>query len=150
MQYIWQLPAWQQGTAPAFRWREEALRPQLERVRLQQGRLLGQSESLSTENQAAHLDALVQTALRTSEIEGEKLDAASVRSSVVRHLGLEQAVFVGTPKTEALVKLLIDASSNIHQARTANPVYACFKRPVAQRCAYASHLWSPRRSHCAF
>ncbi|MEX1664493.1 Fic family protein [Zhongshania arctica] len=120
MQYIWQLPAWQQGTAPAFRWREETLRPQLERVRLQQGRLLGQSESLSTENQAAHLDALVQTALRTSEIEGEKLDAASVRSSVVRHLGLEQAAFVGTPKTEALVKLLIDASSNIHQALSQN------------------------------
>ena len=127
MQYIWQLSTWQQGTAPAFRWREEALRPQLERVRLQQGRLLGQSESLSTESQAAHLDALVQTALRTSEIEGEKLDAASVRSSVVRHLGLEQAAFVGkatnfvgTPKTEALVKLLIDATSNIHQALSQN------------------------------
>ena len=120
MQYIWQLPTWDQGAAPAFRWQEEVLRPQLERVRLQQGRLLGQSESLSTENHAAHLDALVQTALRTSEIEGEKLDAASVLSSVVRHLGLEQAAFVGTPKTEALVKLLIDATSNIHQALSQN------------------------------
>jgi hypothetical protein len=33
------------------------------------------------------LDALVQTALRTSEIEGETLNAGSVRSSVVRKLG---------------------------------------------------------------
>lgn len=119
---IWQLPAWQQGEAPAFRWQENVLRPQLERVRLQQSRLLGQSESLTVENQAAHLDALVQTALRTSEIEGETLDASSVRSSVVRHLGLEQAGFVdkrasftGTPQTEALVKVLIDATSEIRQ-----------------------------------
>jgi len=115
MTCIWQLSAWKQGVAPLFRWQEEVLHPQLERVRLQQGRLLGQSESLTVESQAAQLDALVQTALRTSEIEGEKLDASSVRSSVVRHLGLEQAGFVdkragfaGTPQTEALVQLLID------------------------------------------
>ncbi|MDN3638763.1 Fic family protein [Simiduia curdlanivorans] len=127
MRYIWQLTAWQQGVAPTFHWQEETLRPQLQRVRLQQGRLLGQSESLTNENQAAHLDALVQTALRTSEIEGEKLDAASVRSSVVRHLGLDQAGFVGkannftgTPQTEALVQLLIDATSNITQPLSQN------------------------------
>ena len=119
-QYIWQLPAWQKGAAPLFHWQQGSIRPQLERVRLQQGRLLGQSESLTVESQAAHLDALVQTALRTSEIEGEKLDAASVRSSVVRHLGLEHAGFIdksrgftGTPQTEALVQLLIDATSDL-------------------------------------
>ena len=125
--YIWELQAWQQGPAPSFHWHEEALRPQLERVRMQQGRLLGQSESLTVENQAAHLDALVQTALRTSEIEGEKLDAASVRSSVVRHLGLEQAGFVdkragftGNPQTEALVQLLIDATSDVQRPLSRN------------------------------
>jgi Fic family protein len=143
MQYIWQLPAWQQGAVPAFHWQEEALRPHLQRVRLQQERLLGQSESLTTENQAAHLDALVQTALRTSEIEGEKLDAASVRSSVVRHLGLEQAGFVGkantftgTPQTEALVQLLIDATSNIDQTLNQNTLCqwqaALFPEPQLQ------------------
>ena len=69
----------------------------------------------------------MQTALRTSEIEGEKLDAASVRSSVVRHLGLEQAGFVdkhvgftGTLQTEALVQLLIDATSNVQQPVSQN------------------------------
>lgn len=96
MTYIWQVPTWQKGAAPAFHWQEEALRQQLADVRLRQGRLLGQSESLTVENQAAHLDALVQTALRTSEIEGEKLDAASVRSSVVRQLGLEQSLALNT------------------------------------------------------
>lgn len=85
MSRIWQLSAWQQRLAPSFSWQQEALLPKLEQVRTQQGRLPGQSETLAVENQAAQLDALVQTALRTSEIEGERLDAASVRSSVVRH-----------------------------------------------------------------
>ena len=123
MRYIWQNALWQQQGAPAFRWDDVSLTPLLQRVRLQQGQLLEQSDTSSTENQAAQLDALIQTALRTSEIEGETLNAASVRSSVVRHLGLEQAGiaadkernFSGTPQTEALVKLLIDATTNISQ-----------------------------------
>ncbi|BCD99353.1 Fic family protein [Marinagarivorans cellulosilyticus] len=123
MQYIWQNSRWQQHDAPAFEWDGSALTPSLERVRLKQGQLLEQSGRLSAENKAAQLDALIQTALRTSEIEGETLNAASVRSSVVRHLGLEQAgiaaskepMFSGTPQTEALVKLLIEATTNISQ-----------------------------------
>jgi len=148
---IWQLPVWQQGEAPAFRWQENVLRPQLERVRLQQSRLLGQSESLTVENQAAHLDALVQTALRTSEIEGETLDASSVRSSVVRHLGLEQAGFVdkrasftGTPQTEALVKVLIDATSEIRQLLSLDTLFqwqgALFPDMSKSRILHASLL----------
>ena len=123
MTYIWQQEAWLQGSTPEFYWQEDALTPLLQQIRVQQSRLIGQSESLSTENQAAQLDALLQTALRTSEIEGETLNAASVRSSVARHLGLEKAgisagkntAFTGTPQTEALVKLLIDATTNIGQ-----------------------------------
>lgn len=120
--YIWQHPNWHQGATPPFSWQERNLRQQLENIRLQQGRLLGRAESLSGETQApAELDALVQTALRTSEIEGEVLNVASVRSSVVRHLGLEQAGFAdkqfnGTPQTESLVKLLIEATSQPRQA----------------------------------
>ena len=59
MQYIWQLPAWHEGAAPSFEWDEEPLHSQLERVRLQQRLLLGQSQSLTVENQATHLDTLV-------------------------------------------------------------------------------------------
>lgn len=114
--YIWQHPQWHQGIAPPFTWERDRLRPALEQARLEQGRLLGRAESLPEGTQApAQLDALVQTALRTSEIEGEILNLASVRSSVVRHLGLEHAGFVnskasGTPQTECLVELLIEAT----------------------------------------
>lgn len=69
--YIWQLKGWRIGGMPAFCWDEDQLASLLRRLRIQQGRLLGQSEAVVVEQRAAHLDALVQNALRTSEIEGE-------------------------------------------------------------------------------
>ncbi len=110
--------------APAFAWDAAILQPQLDNIRLLQGRLLGQSDLVAEEaDQQAQLDALVQSALRTSEIEGETLNAGSVRSSVARKLGLERAGFVeglndvpGTPKTEALVDLLLEATADTENA----------------------------------
>lgn len=65
----------------------------------------------------------MQTALCTSEIEGETLNAGSVRSSLVRELGLQRAVFVeglkdalGIPQTEALVGLLLEATADAGHA----------------------------------
>ena len=125
--YLWQQPDWKasQGerTAPAFSWDAAALRPRLDAIRLLQGRLLGQSDLVVDEtDQQAQLDALVQTALRTSEIEGETLNVGSVRSSVVLRLGLHKAGFVqglkdapGTPQTEALVGLLLEATADTEQ-----------------------------------
>lgn len=100
------------------------MQPQLDAIRLLQGRLLGQSDLVVDEaHQQAQLDALVQSALRTSEIEGETLNVGSVRSSVVRKLGLERAGFVeglkdapATPQTEALVGLLLEATADTEHA----------------------------------
>jgi len=62
-----------------------------------------------------HIDSLVQTAIRSSEIEGEVLDARSVRSSVVNKLGLDQAGIVdqGTVQTDALADLLVSATTEL-------------------------------------
>lgn len=126
--YIWQQPGWQGEEAdkatPAFAWDSALLQPQLDTIHLLQGRLLGQSDLVVDEaEKQAQLDALVQSALRTSEIEGEALNAGSVRSSVVRKLGLERAGFVqglkdapSTPQTEALVGLLLQATRDTQQA----------------------------------
>lgn len=127
--YIWQQAQWHQaspqlGAAPAFSWQADRLKPSLDRVRLLQGRLLGVSESVTQEQREAQLDTLVQNVLRTSEIEGEVLNAQSVRSSVIRQLGLDQAGFVPsrqhreTPQTSALVELLIEATSQYSQPLT--------------------------------
>ncbi|MFV9614865.1 MAG: Fic family protein [Gammaproteobacteria bacterium] len=113
--YTWELKEW-----PNFTWDEEALKPRLEAVRLQQGRLLGQSDALYKElDMEAHMDALIQNAIQTSEIEGETLNADSVRSSVIHHLGLTRAGLShtdsskGTLQTDALVGMLIDATQNL-------------------------------------
>src|SRR5690554_48017 len=106
--YIWQQPHW-----PDFDWDEAALRPRLDAVRLLQGRLLGQTESAPRHTDLdVEMDALIQNAIRTSEIEGEYLDVGSVRSSVARQLGLERAGVTGrtTPQSEALIQLLLEAT----------------------------------------
>ena len=58
------------------------------------------------------MDALIQNAIRTSEIEGERLDVGSVRSSVARHLGLEKVEISSrtTPEPEALIEILLQAT----------------------------------------
>lgn len=128
--YIWQLNDWQQGSSPAFHWQEEHLRPLLQRVNQLQMHLLATHHGQETEHleaspnttqlNTARLDTLVQNALRTSEIEGEILNAESVRSSVVNKLGLENAGLPvgrkdGTAQTDALAKLLIDATTQAEQ-----------------------------------
>ncbi|ERP89498.1 hypothetical protein Q670_03675 [Alcanivorax sp. P2S70] len=106
--YIWEQPDW-----PHFRWDASKLKPWLDNIRLLQGRLLGRAEA--TPEQAdleVEMDALIQNAIRTSEIEGEHLDVGSVRSSVARQLGLEQAGVVNraTPVSDSLVALLLEAT----------------------------------------
>lgn len=110
--YIWQQENW-----PSFTWKIETLQPLLESLRLQQGRLLGQSEVLTEElDRQAQMDALIQNAIRTSEIEGEKLNASSVRSSVARQLGIPQAgLRNSTPQTDALVAMLLEATHELEK-----------------------------------
>ncbi len=105
--YIWERDDW-----PRFDWDEGALRPRLDAVRVLQGRLLGRTEAVAgPEDLDVEMDALMQNAIRTSEIEGEHLDAASVRSSVARQLGLERAGLTdrSTARSDALVSLLLEA-----------------------------------------
>lgn len=106
--YIWEQENW-----PDFHWEEATLRPKLDSVRLLQGRLLGRTEAAPEQaDLEVEMDALIQNAIRTSEIEGEHLDVGSVRSSVARQLGLERAGVSGrpTPESDSLVELLFEAT----------------------------------------
>ena len=91
----------------------EALLP----VRHRQGLLLGRMSSLSpTAQQDASLAALTDDAVRTSAIEGETLEPASVRSSIARNLHLDRAGLeapsrsADRAKADAIVTLLLDAT----------------------------------------
>src|SRR5262245_48351582 len=80
--YIHELEEW-----PDFRWDERRLLEPLARVRHRQGRLIGHMQGLGfTLRSEATLQALTQDVLKSSQIEGEKLDSRQVRSSLARRL----------------------------------------------------------------
>src|SRR5580700_10000449 len=75
---------------PHFRWEAAALAPLLVETRHLQGRLLGRMEALGFPlREEATLQTLTQDVLKTSEIEGEKLDTGQVRSSIARRMGID-------------------------------------------------------------
>jgi len=107
--YIWQNKSW-----PTFRYSAEVLLSKLGSCRKLQGELLAQmatlDDKLALEAEAVFLEAEV---LRTSEIEGVKLHPQSVRSSVARKLGLEEAGYHPRNRYEdGMVEVLVDATMN--------------------------------------
>ena len=68
--YIYQQRGW-----PKFRWDEQRLLQPLAKVRHKQGRLVGHMQGLGFSLQKeAELQTLTQDVLKSSEIEGERLD----------------------------------------------------------------------------
>lgn len=107
--YIWQDDAW-----PGFTWDAARLLAPLGEARHKQGRLLGQMKRLGFDLQReAELRATVEDVVKTSEIEGETLDLASVRSSVARRLGLPDAGTAAPDRqVEGVVEMMLDAMHN--------------------------------------
>jgi len=107
-QYIWQSRKW-----PKFTWDNSRLLNQLGECRRKQGMLLAKISSLGLPyEQQAHTDILFEEAMTTSAIEGEKLNPASVRSSIARKLGLPSAGLPIDRYTDGLIDILLDASKN--------------------------------------
>ena len=74
---------------PGFRWDHARISALLVDVRHRQGRLIGRMEGLGFQLRAeAVLHSLTEEVLKSSEIEGEKLDRDQVRSSIARRLGI--------------------------------------------------------------
>ncbi len=108
--YIWQFPTW-----PEFRWDSTVLLKLLGDCRFQQGSLLAQIRELGFEvQQQARAEVLIEEALKTSEIEGVRLDMRAVRSSVARRLGLPSAGMpeVNNSLADGVVEILLDATQN--------------------------------------
>ncbi len=105
--YIWQQPRW-----PDFTWDDERIATPLAKVRHDQGRLLGRMESLGFELQnEAVLQTLTEDVLKSSEIEGERLDPGQVRSSIARRLGMDIAGLVPADRNvEGVVEMMLDAT----------------------------------------
>ena len=84
MMWNWQKPDWLNWS-----WNSSALEAHESTYLLEAGRLSGIWQHLDSDDRAlATVDLLTQEALRTSKIEGEVLDRASVQSSVRRAFGM--------------------------------------------------------------
>lgn len=80
---------WQNSDWPNWSWNSDALASSEGIYLLEAGRLAGTWKHLETaDRDLATVDLLTQEALRTSKIEGEVLDRASVQSSVRRAFGM--------------------------------------------------------------
>jgi len=99
---------------PEFTWDEAGLSGLLAEVRHEQGLLLGQMGSLGFEaREEASLRILTQDAINTAEIEGETYNPRSVRSSIARKLGIEDAGATASDRqVDGLVEVLVDATRN--------------------------------------
>ncbi len=115
MTYIWQSPNW-----PAFEWQSDEFTTSLANVRLDQGRLIGRVESLGFRTrEATFLQALTDDVVKSSAIEGERLDEQQVRSSLARRLGIDIDGFVTPSRSiEGIVHITLDATNDCFKPLT--------------------------------
>lgn len=102
---------------PRFTWDLNEIAILLASLRHRQGRLTGRMLGLGFDLQGeAILHTLTQDVIKTSEIEGENLNADQVRSSVARRLGMDIGGLIATDRhIEGMVDMLLDATRNYGQ-----------------------------------
>lgn len=113
--YIYKNKEW-----PNFTWDQEKVGDLLAEVRFFQGKLIGRMQGLGFEvEEEATLKVLTEDVLKTSEIEGEKLDVKQVRSSIAKKLGIDIGTSVRVDRNvEGIVEILLDAVRNHTSALT--------------------------------
>lgn len=119
--YVWEKEAW-----PELVWDDEKLARLLAQVSRGQGRLIGKMEALGFDLRSeAHLRTLTEDVVKSSEIEGEKLDSEQVRSSIARRLGMDAGGLVAADRdVEGVVEMMLDATANYAEPLTAERLLA--------------------------
>lgn len=119
--YIHQRKAW-----PNLTWDAAKLAKPLTEIHHLQGRLLGRMETFGFQlREEATLQILTQDVLKTSEIEGEKLNTEQVRSSLARRLGLAAGAVLPTDRNvEGIVEVMLDATHNYKAPLTKERLFA--------------------------
>jgi Fic family protein len=118
--YIYQDRNW-----PDFRWDSAVLLALVAEVRHQQGELRGQMRALGfNPRQDAVLKTLTEDVVKSSEIEGEKLDPGTVRSSIARRLGVDIGGLKPIDRdVEGIVSVMIDATTNYQNPLTEDRLF---------------------------
>src|SRR5882757_8948651 len=113
--YIHELKDW-----PRFHWSAEQIAEPLASVRHRQGRLVGHMHALGFNlQQEAVLQTLTSDVIKSSEIEGERLDAEQVRSSIARRLGINIGGLKPADRhVEGVVEMMLDATRSYDRPLT--------------------------------
>ena len=107
--YIWQANDW-----PNWHFDLAILAQPMAEVSRAQGLLMGRlvDVGMALRDQAS-LAALTEDVINTSEIEGERLNVESVRSSIARRLGVDIGALAPVDRhVEGIVEMVIDATAN--------------------------------------
>jgi Fic family protein len=130
MRWNWQKPDW-----PHFRWNAARIAAAEERFLVGAGTLAGAAKHLNEDEQRKLvIETMSQEGLKTSEIEGEILDRASVQSSIQRQLGLIADKRRVAPAEEGVAEMMVD-------------LFRTFSKPVSAEMLFRWHraLMSGRR-----
>jgi len=113
--YNWQLPGW-----PHFQYDLISIHPLLISCAEKMGFINGQFTHLASQQQTeAIVDLMVEEAIKTSNIEGEVLRRADVRSSIKNKLGLnQQMVKIHDQRARGIAELLLDARATFNEPLT--------------------------------
>lgn len=115
MKYIYQNKDWH-----CFRWYGDKIQNILLDIKKAQGYLFGKMDSLgfNVKNNAL-LQVLTENIVKSSQIEGQKLDKHLVRSSIARRLGIDTGGEVLISRDiEGVVEMMLDATQNYSDKMT--------------------------------
>ena len=120
IEWIHTHPKW-----PNFTWNADSIASQLTDIRYRQGRLLGRMENLGfTLKNEASLNMLTNDVVKSSAIEGERLNPNEVRSSIARRLGLDIAGLIPASRNvDGIVEMMLDATQNFTAPLTYNRLF---------------------------
>ena len=116
---------WQQNDWPHWVCDHKRLAPLLAQVHMAQGHLLGRMHDLGLDvRDQATLRVLTEDVLKTSEIEGEKLNPDSVRSSIARRLGVDIGALAPADRhVDGVVDMVLDATQRHNAPLTAERLF---------------------------
>ncbi len=108
MRWNWQYPDW-----PNFTYDAAALAPLEERFRQSCGEVIGAVRHFTEDDRSQlRIELLSDEAVKTSEIEGEVLDRASVQSSLRRQFGLDADARPVRPQERGIAEMMADVYTN--------------------------------------
>ena len=115
----------EQNDWPNFAWDDPRVILKLGEARNLQGRLIGKMETLGFDLQnEAVLNTLTLDIVKSSEIEGEYLEAQQVRSSIARRLGIDIAGSIDVERhIEGIVEMMLDATQGYASSLTAERLF---------------------------